>query len=146
MKMTNKWVAIVLLVTGTLFTACTKDDNKSEVNPLIGEWKAETASYSMPGHSGTYPFDHPTFKQGCGTDYLTISANNTVSLKENNKVDEICVDQVAAGTWTNETINVKGADRAVISVDATKLVLVYDLSFMGQTLPLTVEYSRQLAE
>lgn len=152
MKTTNKWVAIMLLVVGTLFTACSKDDdNKTPtvdptVDPLVGVWKAETLSYSMESHSGTYPYDHQIFKGGCTTDFITINANNTVVLKENNKVEEECVDQESTGTWSAEKINVKDADRQIISVDDTKLVLVYDLFFMGQTLAVTVEYSRQLVE
>ncbi|HUH51685.1 MAG TPA: hypothetical protein VLZ11_06270 [Flavobacterium sp.] len=146
MKMTNKWVAIVLLVTGTLFTACSKDDNKSEVDPLVGEWKAEILSYTMGGHTGTHPFDHEYFKQGCGTDYITLTSAKTVSLTENNKEGELCVDEVFAGTWNDQQITVKGAVREIISVNASKLVLIYDLDYSGQTLPVTVEYSRQLAQ
>jgi hypothetical protein len=148
MKTTNKWVAIMLLVTGLLFTACSKDDdNKSEVvNPLVGEWKAELLSYTMGGHTGTHPFNHEYFKQGCGTDYITLTNAKTVKLKENNKVEQECVDQESTGTWTDEKINVKGADRQIVSVDDTKLVLIYDLFFNGATLPVTVEYSRQLAQ
>ncbi len=144
MKTTNKWVAIMLLVVGTLFTACSKDDNNGNNNTenslLLGEWRAATISYDAGVHSGTYPFDHPTFKQGCGTDYISISANYTVSLKENNKVEGDCIDQVSLGTWTEGIITVKGAERQIFSVSETELVLIYDLNFMGQTLPITVTY------
>ncbi len=148
MKTTNKWIAIMLLVVGTLFTACSKDDdNKTPtVDPLVGEWKADTITYSAEGHSGTYPFNHEIFKGGCATDYLTIKADNTVSLKENNKVDEECVDQVSTGTWTAEKIVVKDEDRTISSVTDTELTLVYNLNFMGQVRPITVKYLRQLAQ
>lgn len=144
--MTNKWVAIVLVVTGTLFTACSKDDtNKTEVNPLIGEWKAETLTYTY-GVTNTHPFNDPYFKKGCATDYITLNASNTASLIENNKVEEECVNQEFTGVWTNETITLKEANREIISVNSNELVLVYDLSFMGGTLPVTVKYSRVLAQ
>lgn len=136
--------ASAILVAGLGFTSCSSDDDVAHFeNELVGTWKAEMLKYDAGVHSGEYPFDHEVFKQGCATDYLTLNADHVASLKENNKLDEACVDVITEGNWNNEKITINGVDRTVDFVNETELILTYPLTFMGQTLDVEVSYSRQ---
>ena len=134
-----------LAVVGLGATACSSDDDAAAVNPLVGTWKAETLTYTFGGQTNTHPYDHPMFKEGCATDYLTLNENQSASLKENNKnTEDVCVDETANGVWTEDVITLEGMDvRNIESVTNSNLVLVYPLTFMGQTLDITVSYSKQ---
>lgn len=141
MKKIVKFIAIA--VVGFGFVACSSDDDATPVNPMEGTWVAKTISYDAGAHSGTYPFDHEIFKKGCATDYLTLTADQKASLKENNKNEaDVCVDQISNGTWTTAKVTINGVDRAVKSSSATELVLVYPINFMGQTLDVDVLYTK----
>ena len=134
-----------MAVVGLGATACSSDDDAATVNPLVGTWKAETLTYTFGDQTNTHPYDHPMFKQGCATDYLTLNENMSASLTENNKnTEEVCVDEVSNGVWTETAINLQGMDvRNIESFTNSELVLVYPLTFMNQTLEVTVKYSKQ---
>lgn len=139
-------LAVFLLATAGFFISCNDDDNTTKPHVLEGIWKAETLSYDIPNvHSGSYPFDHPMMKQGCATDYLTISENGVAELKENNKNGENCEDEILSGTWTEETVTISGEEtpRQISSVNSEELILVYPYTMMGHTTDVTVTYSRQ---
>ncbi len=138
-------LAVFLLTTAGIFSSCNDDDNTSAPK-LEGTWKAETLSYDIPGvHSGSFPFNDPYIKQGCATDYLTISAGGIAELKENNKNGEDCEDEILSGTWTEETVTISGetTPRQISSISNEELVLIYPFTFMGQQTDVTVTYSRQ---
>lgn len=138
-------LASAIIFSGIAFTSCNDDDdvNVPEENQLIGVWKAEFLTYEFGGHGGTYPYNHEIFKQGCATDFLTIENDHTALLKENNKIEENCVDEFTPGTWTNDVITIGEENRVIQSVNHDKLVLVYPLTMMGATVDVVVEYSRQ---
>ncbi|WP_277633060.1 hypothetical protein [Avrilella dinanensis] len=139
-------LASALVMAGLGFVACDSDDNSGDQNQMIGTWEATDLSYTMPdGNSHTWPFDHPSIKQGCATDYLTLSGNNNASLKENNKEGDDCVDVTITGTWNDETVTINGEEepRRVIDVTETTLTLEYPYSFMGFETDITVTYTRQ---
>lgn len=110
---------------------------------LIGSWKAETLSYQFGDHKGTYPFDHEYLKQGCKTDILVINDDFTVALHENNRVEDQCKDFITQGKVEDEIIVFDNHQRLIDSVDDSKLLLKYPLTMMGQTIEVTVEYSKQ---
>lgn len=140
MKITKKLIALTLFASGLFMTSCSKDD---DTNPLVGRWEADTLSYSVAGHSGTYPFNHEIFKKGCATDYITLRENKTVELKENNKNESgECADVLYEGTWNDQSINIKDANRAIQSINGDQLTLVYSLTFMGASTDVTVVYKR----
>jgi len=101
----------------------------------------------MPdGNSHTWEFNHPAIKEGCDTDYLTLSADNNASLTENNKNDAgECTDVILDGVWNDETITIQGEEepRKVIDVNETTLTLEYPFSFMGYETDITVTYTRK---
>lgn len=140
-------LASALVMAGLGFVACDSDDNSGDQNQMVGTWEATDLSYTMPdGNSHTWPFDHPSIKQGCATDYLTLSGNNNASLTENNKNDaDECIDSVIDGVWNDETVTINGEEepRRVIDVNETTLTLEYPYSFMGFETDITVTYTRQ---
>lgn len=148
--MMKKLVLASAIVLGSLgFVACDSDDNSGEQTPNIleGTWEADELSYTMPdGQSHTWAFDHESIKQGCATDYLTILANNSASLTENNMDDTgNCVDVVIDGTWTEDTVTIEGETepRTIIEVTETTLTLEYPFSFGQFETDVTVTYNRQ---
>lgn len=140
-------LASALAFAGLGFVACDSDDNTGgEQSLMVGTWEATEFTYTMPdGNSHTWDFDNPIFKQGCATDYLTLSRNNNASLKENNKEGEDCVDVTTTGTWNEETVTIEGEEqsRTVIDVTETTLKLEYSYSFMGMVTDITVTYIKQ---
>ena len=139
-------LASALVMAGLGFVACDSDDNSGDQNQMIGTWEATDLSYTMPdGNSHTWPFDHPSIKQGCATDYLTLSGNNNASLKENNKEGDDCVDVTITGTWNDETVTINGEEepRRVIDVTETTLTLEYPFTFGQFSTDVTVTYTRQ---
>lgn len=135
----------VAAVIGFGAVSCNNDDDSKNVSPLVGTWKAETVSYTFGDQTHTYPYnvDGGPFA-GCPVDMLNLNENNSAVLEEHipNEADE-CTTVASNGTWTDTNVNVKDIDRTVVSIDGNELVLAYPISFYGQTLPITVNYSRQ---
>lgn len=143
-------LATFLLATAGFFSSCNDDDNSpapivEDPHILEGTWKAETLSYQVGPSTHEWDFDHPSIKQGCATDYLTIASNGTAELTENNKNGENCEDEILSGTWTEEVVTIEGeaSPRQIISADETTLILVYPMTFGPNSTDVTVTYSRQ---
>lgn len=136
-------IAVIALI-GFGATSCNNDDDSS-VNPLVGVWKAETVSYTIGNQTHTYPYniDGGPFA-GCDVDFLTLNTDHVASLEEHLKNDEdVCEPVFTEGTWNELKVNVKGVEREIDSIEGNELVLSYPLTLYGQTLPITVVYSRQ---
>lgn len=134
-----------LAIIGFSAISCNNDDdNKAPSDPKVGTWKAETVSYNFNGQTHTYPYNVEGGPfSGCDVDYLTLKDDKTAKLLEHIKnEDDVCIDTESTGTWTDEVVNVKGGDREIKSFTENQLVLTYPLIYYGQTLPITVEYSK----
>ncbi|MFA5618736.1 MAG: hypothetical protein WDA08_00370 [Weeksellaceae bacterium] len=136
-------VAMVVLALG--FTSCSSDDDVVVADPMVGVWKAETVSYTFGGETHTFPYNIAGGPfEGCEVDFLTLSNDNSASLLEHIKNDaNVCEDVTSIGSWTDEIVNVKDTDRIVDALSETTLTLTYPIVFYGQSLPITVNYSKQ---
>lgn len=135
-----------MAVIGFGATACSSDDdNPTEVNARVGVWEADKLTYTFGDQTNTHDYDHPMFKQGCVTDYLTLDENKSASLKENNKNEsDVCVDEIKTGMWNQNSVTLQGEEQAreILSVSANEMTLKYPLNFMGQTLEVIVTYKK----
>lgn len=134
-----------VLVAGLGFTACSSDDdNNTTPNPLLGDWKAQTVSYVRPDTGETMTHDFAMITNGCDVDELELKADNIADLETESKIDGVCVEAHAPGTWNENSVTILGetAPRQIVSVSGTELLLKYMMTYQFGTTEVTVKYSR----
>ena len=142
----KKILLAAFLGTAVLLTSCNSDDN-TIVTPiksdLEGTWEAKTFKYTMPDGQ-EHEFEFSRIKQGCAVDILTLTADKKAVLKEENKVNEACEPSTTNGTYTAAQITFGENVREVISVNASDLVLKYEMMYGGfGTADVVVTYGKK---
>ncbi|MGA8854412.1 MAG: lipocalin family protein [Christiangramia sp.] len=84
---------LILLLSISLFTACSEDDNSEVEGNIIGTWFLIEAN-NVPGYS----VDECTGKSN-----ITFNADNTGSSEFYSKVEEECVSDSGTGDWSNSS-------------------------------------------
>ncbi|QYA25847.1 hypothetical protein G3I01_10110 [Gramella sp. MT6] len=99
---------LILLLSISLFTACSDDDDSGTEGNIVGTWRLAAAT-NVPGF---------TVDECTGQSTITFNADNTASSTFYSEVQEQCVANTDSGSWSNSsgsqyTIEIPGFDEPV---------------------------------
>ena len=145
----KKYILIATLaITGVFMSNCNSDDNNDSMDysKYEGTWKAGKVTYEFAGNvHGPYDFETlPGPDAVCEGDLLKFS-ENTVQLVESKKVND-CKPVVSEGVIQGKDILVlqgKDKQRKIESVNATEMVVSYEMKMGALDAPIKVTYNKQ---
>ena len=140
-------IASILGLSSLGLVACSSDDDSTpngNNNPMVGEWKAQTLSYTIP-NGPTHEFPFTAITDGCDVDDIELRANNSAELEVESKVNEVCTEAHYQGSWTEEVVTFADQNpKHVVSVSGNELVLKYEMTYGSYgDIEVTVKYAKQ---
>jgi len=130
---------LLVLISGSLFTSCTKDDSGPvDMKFIEGKWNFNKSTASSSGFTIPYSTEYIKNEDGCSKDYIEFISGGTVKFGD---YTTACAFEVKTGTWTQSgnsiIISVTGSSLNgtfnVASLSATELILKIDGSYNGKS-------------
>jgi hypothetical protein len=130
---------VSILILGTVFTSCTKDDSGPvDMNFIEGKWNFDKSTATSGAFTIPYPTDYFKNEDGCSKDYIELIAGGTAKY---GNYTTACAFEEKNGTWTQSgntiTIYVTGTSFngtfKVASLSATELLLKIDGDYSGKS-------------
>lgn len=84
---------LILLLSITLFTACSDDDDATQEGDIVGTWVLVEAN-NIPGY---------TVNECTGQSTITFNADNTASSEFFSSVEGECVSETDTGNWSSSS-------------------------------------------
>jgi Lipocalin-like domain len=89
-----KLILAALFVSATVFTACSKDDDKTTAAPLEGKWYLSKVGASVSGVEQLNAYTNECSTKKDYVEFVTGGVFNSVSY------DDTCTADTSTGTWT----------------------------------------------
>jgi hypothetical protein len=130
---------LLVLISGTVFTSCTKDDSGPvDMKYIEGKWNFNKSTATSGAFTIPYSTDYFKNEDGCNKDYVEFLAGGVA--KYGNYTSG-CAFEEKTGTWVQSgntiTISVSGTSFNgtfnVASLSATELLLKIDGTYQGQS-------------
>jgi hypothetical protein len=130
---------LLVLISGTVFTSCTKDDSGPvDMKYIEGKWNFNKSTATSGAFTIPYSTDYFKNEDGCNKDYVELLAGGVA--KYGNYTSG-CAFEEKTGTWVQSgntiTISVSGTSFNgtfnVASLSATELLLKIDGTYQGQS-------------
>lgn len=130
---------VSILILGTVFTSCTKDDSGPvDMNFIEGKWNFDKSTATSGAFTIPYPTDYFKNEDGCSKDYIELIAGG---IAKYGNYTAGCAFEEKSGTWTQSgntiTIYVTGTSFNgtfnVASLSSTKLLLKIDGTYSGKS-------------
>lgn len=140
----KKYILITAVILMGALTACSSDDNKDAAAAYEGTWIADDLSYKYGDRVFNHKFiDMPGDYAVTDNDKLVLTKNTAVLYENKKSVGE---ETQLKGSVANNIITFEDASystREITQVQGDRLTVVYDISMMGATLPVTVIYNKK---
>lgn len=130
---------LLVLISGTVFTSCTKDDSGPvDMKYIEGKWNFNKSTATSGSFTIPYSTDYFKNEDGCNKDYVELIAGGVA--KYGNYTSG-CAFEEKTGTWTQSgnTITIAVANTSfngtfdVASLSATELLLKISGTYSGQS-------------
>lgn len=129
---------VLVLILGTGFSSCTKDDSGPvDMSLIAGKWNFNRSTASSSGFTIPYSTEYIKNEEGCNKDYIEIISGGIIKFGD---YTTACVFEEKVGTWTQSgntiTIAVLGSSFNgtfnVTTLSAAELNLKIDGTYQGK--------------
>ena len=130
---------LLVLISGTVFTSCTKDDSGPvDMKYIEGKWNFNKSTATSGAFTIPYSTDYFKNEDGCNKDYVELLAGG---IAKYGNYTTTCALEEKIGTWSQSgnsiIISVAGTSFNgtfnVASLSATELLLKIDGTYQGQS-------------
>lgn len=130
---------VSILILGTVFTSCTKDDSGPvDMNFIEGKWNFDKSTATSGAFTIPYSTDYFKNEDGCNKDYVELIVGG---IAKYGNYTTACAFEQKLGTWSQSgntiIISVVGSSFNgtfnVASLSATELLLKIDGTYQGQS-------------